>query len=190
MRPTRVRLALALLVTSVLACGRDLTILDDSDGGNDPRRESADGGGANGGEGGTSSSGEQGEQGGGGISDAEAPPQVTCNGVPCQAGEKCCFAADQNVTCRACSPGGLSLDFQLDCQGPEQCDGRRCCLKPNGVATCASTCGFGEIALCDGQTMKGCEGGGTCKRVRCAGKPSPLYACKTSDDYNYRQCEF
>jgi len=194
---TRARPALVLLVTLGMACGRGLFLFGDSDSdtNNDPvertdGEDAATGGGERASgvvEGGV---GNDGEEGGGsrGEDAGPSPPRIECNGALCGEGEKCCFGSstpNEGLRCRSCSVGQNTNDFELDCQGPDDCPtGQRCCLivfgDSAGHASCRESCSHlgATVVLCDPNTKVGCEPEGLqCQQVWCSEVPSPLYAC-------------
>jgi hypothetical protein len=105
--------------------------------------------------------------------------QVSCNGQPCPVGQVCCATANPNNednTQIGCAPeGGCGGgEFEIKCNGPEDCTGNQiCCGRwPNGYyidveCTTAMDCQIGndDYVFCvgnGGPSDNYCVNGGNC----------------------------
>jgi len=105
------------------------------------------------------------------------PPQVACNGQPCQPGQICCFnpngPGDHCSGSGSCAPGWA----QLDCNGPEDCPGGVCCATVDvnlqvpylGMACQASCNADNEVVVCSEQQQDVCPQGTQCQSSQSLG---------------------
>ncbi|MFO0613895.1 MAG: hypothetical protein U0414_14990 [Polyangiaceae bacterium] len=76
---------------------------------------------------------------------------VTCGNQACQPNQVCCYS---NIapTDHCAMKGTCGIDAQLECNGPDDCPGAKCCGKKNGgnwqYTHCAPNCEGGEIFMC------------------------------------------
>lgn len=89
---------------------------------------------------------------------------VFCNGAACGPNQVCCISFIEDH-CEA--NGACGFDGEMQCNGPDDCPGQKCCGKKNVAAwessTCKPQCTNGEVVMCFDAPAT-C-GGGQCKPI-------------------------
>lgn len=100
-----------------------------------------------------------------------APVTVACNGMPCSAGEICCFntegPGDHCAQPGQCDPGWVVIT----CNGPEDCPGGACCATVDfnmqvpylGIA-CQPSCSPDQLVMCSEAQPDVCPAGTMCRQ--------------------------